>query len=171
MFRTVDGFRNIMEIDNVTKAATFKSFLHQSYKNTQLLFFVTVLFNYFHETNINRWFLGVTQKYELRVSFKLSRNSYPQCPVKACCFNIVYKANYLFEQTCFSASLYNYKGKLLSFIAKKIFLENEIQNKSGYWKIYFPKTHSFKEHVKIVKIYMMKFDVTIFNGIKIMGFL
>ena len=38
MFRTVDGFRNIMEIDNVTKAATFKSFLHQSYKNTQLLF-------------------------------------------------------------------------------------------------------------------------------------
>ena len=27
-----------MEIGNVTKAATFKSFLHQSYKNTQLLF-------------------------------------------------------------------------------------------------------------------------------------
>ena len=60
-----------MKTGNVTKAATFKSFLHQSYKNTQLLFFVTVLFNYFHETNINRRFLGVTQKYELRVSFKL----------------------------------------------------------------------------------------------------
>ena len=30
-----------MEIGNVTKAATFKSFLHESYKNTQLLFFVS----------------------------------------------------------------------------------------------------------------------------------
>ena len=60
-----------MKTGNVIKAATFKSFLHQSYKNTQLLFFVTVLFNYFHETNINRRFLGVTQKYELRVSFNI----------------------------------------------------------------------------------------------------
>ena len=60
----------IMKIGNVIKAATFKSFLHQSYKNTQLLFLVTVLFNYFPETNINRWFLAVTQKQELRVSFK-----------------------------------------------------------------------------------------------------
>ena len=51
-----------MEIGNVTKAAPFKSFLHKSYKNTQLLFFVTVLFNHFHETNINRLFLRVTQK-------------------------------------------------------------------------------------------------------------
>ena len=41
------------EIGNVTKAATFKSFFQQSYKNTQLLFFVTVLFNYLYETNIN----------------------------------------------------------------------------------------------------------------------
>ena len=32
--------------------------------------FVAVLFNYFHETNINRWLLGVTQKKELHVSFK-----------------------------------------------------------------------------------------------------
>ena len=43
-----------MEIENVTKAATFKSFLHPNYKNTQLSFFVTVLFNYFYKTNINR---------------------------------------------------------------------------------------------------------------------
>ena len=35
-----------MEIGNVTKAATFKTFLHQSYKNRQLSFFVTVLFTY-----------------------------------------------------------------------------------------------------------------------------
>ena len=30
--------KTIMEVGNITKAATFKSFLHQSYKNTQLLF-------------------------------------------------------------------------------------------------------------------------------------
>ena len=36
-----------MEIGNVTKTATFKSFLYQSYKNTQFLFFVTLLFNIF----------------------------------------------------------------------------------------------------------------------------
>ena len=43
-----------MEIGNGIKAGTFNSFLDQSYKNTQLLFFATVLFIYFHETNINR---------------------------------------------------------------------------------------------------------------------
>ena len=59
-----------MEVGNITKAAPFKSFLHLSYKNTKLLYFVTVIFNYFHETNIKRWFLVVTQKYELPVSFK-----------------------------------------------------------------------------------------------------
>ena len=30
--------KTIMKIGNVSKAATFKSFFHQSYKNTQLLF-------------------------------------------------------------------------------------------------------------------------------------
>ena len=34
-----------MEVENITEAATFKSFLHPSYKNTQLLFFVTAFFN------------------------------------------------------------------------------------------------------------------------------
>ena len=38
---------------NITNAATFKSFLHLSYKNTQLLFFDSA-FLYFHETNINQ---------------------------------------------------------------------------------------------------------------------
>ena len=37
--------KTIMELGNITKAA--KCFLHLSYKNTQLLFFVTVLFNKF----------------------------------------------------------------------------------------------------------------------------
>ena len=43
-----------MEHGNVRKATTFKSFLNQGYKNTQLLFFVSVFFNYFHKTNISR---------------------------------------------------------------------------------------------------------------------
>ena len=42
-----------MEIRNVSKADIFEGFLYQSYRNTQLLLFMTVLFNYFHETNIN----------------------------------------------------------------------------------------------------------------------
>ena len=33
-----------MEIENIIKAATFNSFLQQNYKNTQLLFFVTIVF-------------------------------------------------------------------------------------------------------------------------------
>ena len=32
-------------------------------------------------------------------------------------------------------------------------------------------TYAFKEHVKIVKIYTVKFDVSILNGLKIMSFL
>ena len=32
----------------------------------------TILFNYFQETNSKRWFLGVTQKFELNVSFKVA---------------------------------------------------------------------------------------------------
>ena len=42
-----------MEVGNITKAATFKGFLHLSYKNTQLLFCDSD-FKYFHETNISR---------------------------------------------------------------------------------------------------------------------
>ena len=36
-----------MEVGNITKASTFKSFNHLNYKNTQLLFFATGLFNIF----------------------------------------------------------------------------------------------------------------------------
>ena len=59
-----------MEIGNVIKAATFKSSLHQSYKRTPVVFLVTMHFNYFHDANLNRLCLGVTQKQELHVSFK-----------------------------------------------------------------------------------------------------
>ena len=58
-----------MEVGNITKAATFKSFVHLSYKCTKLLFFCDSVFIYFHKTNINRLFLGFTQKHELRVFF------------------------------------------------------------------------------------------------------
>ena len=40
----------------MTKAATFPSFPHLSYKNTQLLFFVTVLFNIFMRQTLNNDF-------------------------------------------------------------------------------------------------------------------
>ena len=52
--------KTIMEVGNTTKAAIFKSFLHLSYKNTQLLFFCDSVFQYFHKTNINKGLLGVT---------------------------------------------------------------------------------------------------------------
>ena len=48
-----------MEVGNITKAATFKSFLHLSYKNTQLLFFVTVLFNIFMRQTLTKDFWGL----------------------------------------------------------------------------------------------------------------
>ena len=68
----------IIEVGNITKAATFKGFLHLSYKNTQLLFCDSV-FSIFQEKIINRWFLWVTQKYELRVSFKPPLNISESC--------------------------------------------------------------------------------------------
>ena len=34
-----------------------------------------------------------------------------------------------------------------------------------------PMTYIFKEYLKIVKIYLVKFNVTVFNRFKIMGFL
>ena len=48
-----------MEVGNVTEAATFKSFLHLSYKNTKLLCFVTVLFNIFMRQTLTDDFWGL----------------------------------------------------------------------------------------------------------------
>ena len=48
-----------MELGNITKAATFKSFPHLSYKNIQLLFFVTVLFNVFMRQTLTDHFRGL----------------------------------------------------------------------------------------------------------------
>ena len=68
----------IMEVESITKVAIFKSFLSLSYKNTQLLS-LWQCFLIFLEKNINRWFLGVTQKYELRVSFKKKFRACEEC--------------------------------------------------------------------------------------------
>ena len=47
-------------------------------------------------------------------------------------------------------------------MVKKIFLEIRLRNLM---------TYVFKGHVKIVKIYMVKFNVSNLNRLKIMGFL
>ena len=48
------------------------------------------------------------------------------------------------------------------FMVKKIFIEIRLCN---------PMTHVFKGHVRIIKIYMMKFIVSIINKLKIIFFL
>ena len=48
-----------MEVGNITKAANFKSFLHLSYKNIKLLYFVTVLFNIFMRQTLIDDFWGL----------------------------------------------------------------------------------------------------------------
>ena len=48
-----------MEVGNITKAATFKSFLHLSYKNTKLFYFVTVLFSIFMRQTLTDDFWGL----------------------------------------------------------------------------------------------------------------
>ena len=61
----------------------------------------------------------------------------------------------------FSRSLYNYEEKLWSFMVKKMYIEIRSCN---------PMTYDFKGHVKIIEIYMVKFNVSILNRLKIMGF-
>ena len=51
--------KTVMEVGNLTKAATFKIFLHPGYKKTQLLLFVTVLFNIFMRQALTDDFWGL----------------------------------------------------------------------------------------------------------------
>ena len=53
-----------------SEAASFQKFSSLKLKRRTITFFVTVLFNISLKKNINQWFLGVTHKYKLRVSFK-----------------------------------------------------------------------------------------------------
>ena len=48
-----------MEIGNITKAATFKRFLHLSFKNTKSLYFVTVLLSIFMRQTLTDDFWGL----------------------------------------------------------------------------------------------------------------
>ena len=59
-----------MEVGNITKASTFKSFLNLSYKNTQLLFSVTVVFNIFMRQTLNDfWRLHKNMNYAFPLTF------------------------------------------------------------------------------------------------------
>ena len=70
-----------MEVGNFIKAAALKSFFRLSYKNT---FFVTVLFTIFKRQTLTDDFFGVTQKYELHVSFNITSEVWKrsQCQIK-----------------------------------------------------------------------------------------
>ena len=62
-----------MELGNIIKAATFKSFLHTSYENTQLLIFVIVPFNIFMRQTLTNYF-GRLHK-NMNCAFPLSTSS------------------------------------------------------------------------------------------------
>ena len=59
-----------MEVGNITKAATFKSFLHLTYKNTKLLYFVTVVLNIFMRQTLTNDFWGLHKN--MNCAFPLS---------------------------------------------------------------------------------------------------
>lgn len=67
------------------------------------------------------------------------------------------------------ASIYDYKQKLQSFIVKKMFIEIGF-NETWALKNLLSNDLIFKEHVKIVKRYTVKFSAAIFNRLKIMEF-
>ena len=52
-----------------------------------------------------------------------------------------------------------------------MFIEKKKKKILGCKKIFFPMTHRIKEHVEIVKIYIVNINVTIFNSLKIFGIL
>ena len=63
-------FWSFFSCGGITKDATFKSFLHLSYKNTQLHFFVTVLFNIFLGQTLTDGFWGLHKN--MNCAFRLS---------------------------------------------------------------------------------------------------
>lgn len=58
----------------------------------------------------------------------------------------------------------NSKEESKPFIVKKLFFKSEIQKCLTYKYI-------FKEHFKIAKVYIVKFDIAVFNRFKVMEFL
>ena len=63
-----------MKVENITKAAAFKSFLHLSYKNTQLHFLWTVLFNIFMRQTLSDDFWGLHKN--MNCAFPLSNSKF-----------------------------------------------------------------------------------------------
>ena len=74
--------------------------------------------------------------------------------------NQKYQSAKIINQTNLFVFGFLFKEKLWSFIVKKMFIEIRLCN----------LTYVFKEHVKFAKIYMVKFNVSILNRLKIMGF-
>ena len=85
--------KTIMKLGNITKAATFKSFLHLCYKKTQLLFFVTVLFNISLRqiSNDDFWGLHKNMNCAFPLSFEISKL---RVSVYVTIFNIVSNMNH-----------------------------------------------------------------------------
>ena len=65
-----------MKIGNITKTATFKSFFHLNYKNPQLLFFLTVLFNVFMRQTLTNDFWGLHKNMNCTFPLKKYRSSH-----------------------------------------------------------------------------------------------
>ena len=57
----MDFTQAIIEVENITKAAAFKSFLHLSYKNMQLLFLWQCFFNNLIRQTLTNDFWGLNK--------------------------------------------------------------------------------------------------------------
>ena len=68
-----------MEVGNITKAATLKCFLHLSYKNIRLPFFVTVLLNIFKRQTLTDDFWGLHKN--MNCAFPLNKSISASQPI------------------------------------------------------------------------------------------
>ena len=66
----------MLEVGNIIKAATFKNFFPLSYKNTQLLFFVTVPFNIFMRQTLNNDFWELHKNINCTFPLKIPTDDY-----------------------------------------------------------------------------------------------
>lgn len=68
----------------------------------------------------------------------------------------------------FHVTFGNYKEESKPFIENKLFFKSEIQKCLTYKN---SDDYIFKEHFKIAKVYIVKFDIAVLNMFKIMDFL
>ena len=119
-----------MEVWNITKAATFKSSLHLSYKNTQLLFLWTVLFNIFIRQTLSDDFGGL-HKY-MNCAFPLRISS-----VNGKLFFV----RWIFRVVIYKISRFNLENNKKMGLFIYLFI-SQLNVISSYWKPWF------FEHVK-----------------------